>query len=181
MTRAFVAVRLPEVVLDAIAIRVAGVTIPGRRTAPAQWHLTLQFLGDDADVGAVAAALEGLDAETGAARVGGAGVFSDSGRGQVLWLGLAAGADVVERIADAVILRTGPLGYERDPRPFRPHITLARCRQPTDLRDVVDLLGAEPVGPAWSVDAVTLYESRLRSAGPEYVERATIPIATRSS
>ena len=61
MTRAFVAVRLPDAVLDAVAHRLAELSVPGRRTTRDQWHLTLQFLGDDADVDAVVAALDGLD------------------------------------------------------------------------------------------------------------------------
>ena len=76
MTRAFVAVSPPDAVLDAVAARAAGVTIPGRPTTRDQWHVTLQFLGNRADVDAVAAALIGLDAERGTARLGGAGALS---------------------------------------------------------------------------------------------------------
>jgi RNA 2',3'-cyclic 3'-phosphodiesterase len=67
----------------------------------------------------------------------------------------------------------GPLGYPPEERPYHPHVTLARCKAPTDLRTAVAALGAEPVGPAWMVDEVVLFESRTRREGAEYVERAT--------
>jgi RNA 2',3'-cyclic 3'-phosphodiesterase len=181
VTRAFVAARLPEPVLDAVAAAVACVSVPGRATTRDQWHVTLQFLGDNADVDAVVSALDGLEARRGVARVGGAGAFPDARHAHVLWLGLAEGADVIARLADAVSERTAGLGYERDVRPFRPHVTLARGKAPTDLRGIIAALGAGPVGPAWDVDAVSVYESRRGSGGATYVERATIPIVHRAS
>ena len=178
MTRAFVAVRLPEPVLGAIAGCVDHVTVSGRATTREQWHLTLQFLGDDADVEAVARALGGLEAIGGRAQIGGAGAFPDERRARVLWLGLAEGTAVVTRLAAAVATRLAPLGHAADPRPYRPHLTLARYRAPTDVHDLVGVLGRERVGPAWDLDAVTVYESRRRPDGAEYVARATIPLGT---
>jgi RNA 2',3'-cyclic 3'-phosphodiesterase len=176
VTRAFVAVRVPEAVLDAVANRVSDLAVPGRRTAREQWHLTLQFLGNDADVDAVAAALDGIEEPRARARIGGAGAFPDARRALVLWLGLVVGAEPVARLARSVIERTAPLGYVADDRPFLPHLTLARCAAPTDLRSMIASLGDAPIGPAWDIDAVTVYESRLQPGGPEYVERATVSL-----
>ena len=175
MTRAFVAVRLPAVVLDAVAERVADLTIPGgRATTRDQWHLTLQFLGNHADLDAVIGAFDGFDVPGGRVRLGGAGAFPSARRGRVLWLGLAEGTDVVARLASGVAQCLAPLGYEGDTRPFRPHLTLARSARPSDLRAPVAALGRDPVGPGWEVGVLTVYESRLRSEGARYLERATI-------
>jgi 2'-5' RNA ligase len=174
VTRAFVAVRVPEAVLDAVDARLADLVVPGRRTTRAQWHLTLQFLGDGAHVDEVAAALEGISAAPDPARVGGAGAFPDARRALVFWLGLAEGSALLAGLAGAVGERLAPLGYEADPRPFVPHLTLARLRVPTDLRSTIATFGDAAIGPAWEVDAVTVYESRLRSEGAEYAERSTI-------
>jgi 2'-5' RNA ligase len=176
VTRAFVAVRLPGAVLDSIAARVSDVSIPRRRTTREQWHLTLQFLGDDVDVNAVIAALDGIDALRGRARLGGAGAFPDAKRAHVLWLGLLEGTDVLARIATAVQKRTAALDHESDSRPFRPHLTLARFRDATNLRTVIDGVGDDPVGPAWDVDAITVYESQRLADGAHYIERAQIPL-----
>jgi len=176
VTRAFVAVRVPELVLDAIAGRVSDLALPGRRTQREQWHLTLQFLGNSADVDAVATALGGITGPRASARIGGAGAFPDVRRARVLWLGLLNGAETLSALAGAVSERMAPLGHAAEARPFRPHVTLARYRAPTDVRAAVAAIGDAPVGPGWEVDALTVYESRLRSDGAEYVARATIPI-----
>jgi 2'-5' RNA ligase len=176
LTRAFVAVRLPEAVLDAVAERTAGVAVPDRRTTRDQWHLTLQFLGNRADVDAVAAALAGIDVAPFGARIGGTGAFPRAARATVLWLGVAEGADALADLADAVMTRTERLGHDRDPRPYRPHLTLARCRTPTDLRETVAALGDDPVGPRWRVDAVAVFESDTRRDGARYTPRALIEL-----
>lgn len=168
--------RLPDAVLDAVANRVSEVSLPGRRTTRDQWHLTLQFLGDRADIDEVAAALEGIEAAPGRARIGGAGAFPDARHGRFLWLGMTEGASVLARIAERVADRTAALGYDLEPRPFRPHLTLARCRVPIDLRRVITAIGSEPVGPAWEVDAVSVFESFREADGARYEERATIAL-----
>jgi 2'-5' RNA ligase len=176
LTRAFVAVELPAAVLDAVEQRTAGITVPGRRATRDQWHLTLQFLGNRADVDAVTRALVGIDVAPFGARLGCAGAFPRAARGTVLWLGVTDGTEWLARLADAVMERTEPLGYERDERPYRPHLTLARCRAPTDLRETIAALGDDPVGPAWRVDAVTVFESRTQPDGARHAPRAVIPL-----
>jgi 2'-5' RNA ligase len=176
LTRAFVAVRLPDTVLDAVAERTAAIDAPGRRTTREQWHLTLQFLGNRADVDAVTAALGDLDVAAGPAQLGGAGAFPRASRGTVLWLGVTEGSELLAQLAGAVVQRTARLGYEPDDRPYRPHLTLARCRSPQNLRSVIASIGDEPVGPPWRVDAVTVFESETRAEGARYLERATIAL-----
>ena len=176
MTRAFVAVALPDAVLDAVAERAAKLTIPGRPTTRDQWHVTLQFLGNRADVDAVIGALSGLEVEGGTARLGGAGAFPRPARGSVLWLGFVEGGPVMQRLAEAVMQRTESLGYERDDRPYQPHLTLARCRTPSDLRSVVAAIGDGPVGPAWTIGSLTVYESKTHRDGAQYIPRGTLAL-----
>jgi RNA 2',3'-cyclic 3'-phosphodiesterase len=176
VTRAFVAVQLPGAVLDAVVRATSEVWVPGRSTTRDQWHLTLQFLGDHADVDGVIAALDGLDADRGRVRIGGAGAFPDPRRARVLWLGLAEGADVLARLAGAVEARTARLGHARETRPFRPHITLARFAAASDVHGLISEIGDDPIGPAWDIDAVSVFESRRDAGGASYIERATIPL-----
>ena len=177
MTRAFVAVQLPYDVLGAISRKTEGLQIHGGRTMKVwQWHLTLQFLGDDADIGAVAAALDGFSVAGGRVQLGGAGAFPSARRARVLWLGVIDGNDVLARLAAGVGERMARIGYEPDARPFRPHLTLVRCAAPTDVRAPIAAFGAEPVGPAWDVDTMTVFESDLRPEGARYIERATVPL-----
>jgi 2'-5' RNA ligase len=177
VTRAFVAVRLPYDVLSAVAVRTDGLAIRGgRATTLDQWHLTLQFLGDDADVDAVAAALDGFSVPGGRVQLGGAGAFPNARRARVLWVGLAEGSDVLARLARGVAECLAHIGYEPEARPLRPHLTLVRCASPTDVRAPIAAFGSDPVGPAWIVDAVCVYESQLRREGARYFERVSVPL-----
>jgi RNA 2',3'-cyclic 3'-phosphodiesterase len=177
VTRAFVAVKLPLDVLSAVQSRTSGLEIRGGRVTPVlQWHLTLQFLGNDADLDAVIAALDGFDVAGGRVRLGGAGGFPNARRGRILWIGVAEGADVFARLAGGVARRLAPFGFEPDTHEFRPHLTLARYPSPTDLRVPVAALGAESFGGSWRVDELTVFESQLRDDGPRYLERATVPL-----
>jgi 2'-5' RNA ligase len=177
VTRAFVAVALPAEVLAAVSVRTEALKIRGaRKMTRDQWHLTLQFLGDDADIEAVSSALNGFSVRGGRVRLGGAGAFPNAHRGRVLWIGVAEGGDVLVRLAHGVGACLAPAGYDPDARPFRPHLTIVRCASPTDLREPVASLGAEPIGGDWSVDELTVYESVLRREGARYVERATVPL-----
>ena len=45
-------------------------------------------------------------------------------------------------------------------RKYRPHVTLARCRMPADVRSIVDDLSGYQ-GPAWAVEEIYLIRSTL--------------------
>jgi 2'-5' RNA ligase len=178
--RAFVAVEPPAPVLDAVDAAIAAVEhdVAGARwTTRAQHHITLQFLGNRADVDAVADALRALAVCAGDVRVGGAGAFPSERRGRVLWAGIAEGTALLAQLAAAVGALLLPLGHEPEAREYHPHLTLARCKTPTDLRPAVAALRDHDFGDAWRVDRVVLYESNVRRTGAEYTERASIPLA----
>ena len=187
--RAFVAVEAPEAVrreLGRLARALRLDETPGLRlTRPESLHLTLSFLGDveARSVGIIADALS--DAVYGLrpfeVRLGRAGTFPERGAPRVLWVGLAgdlpALADLQERIAGAM----SALGYARERRPFRPHLTLGRFRPnaPADVRRrAAEALRAGD-GPApirMRMEEVVLMRSTLLPTGAVYqrLERARL-------
>ena len=178
--RAFVAVVPSDEVLDAIKAATAPLrgSVPDARwTMRDQWHVTLQFLGNHVDLDAVATALGALSEAGGDARLGGGGAFPAEGRGRVLWLGVAEGAELVGRLATAVGALLAPVGYEPDTRPFHAHLTLARLKAPSDLREVVVAFDGMAIGPAWPVGEVVLFQSHTRRTGAEYEQVARIALA----
>jgi RNA 2',3'-cyclic 3'-phosphodiesterase len=180
MTRAFVAIRPPPRVLDAIEARLAPVAMPGGRIASRdQWHITVQFLGADAELSAVATAFEHEPLDLGAAeiRFGGADALVSRRRARILALVLNEGAEWVRELAAQVERRLAPLGHVRAAREelLRPHLTLARFRRPSDLRPLCVAVGPEPIGPAWRVEEVVLYESVLCRQGAQHAARARVP------
>jgi 2'-5' RNA ligase len=173
MSRAFVAVVPPDEVLDAVAGALGKPDVPGARFARReQWHLTLQFLGNQVDLDDVAGALGDLALRSGPVRLGGFGAFPNERRGRVLWLGVVEGAPLLAQLAAAVGVLLEARGYPPEDRDHHPHVTLARCKAPTDLRATLAALGPDPVGPEWVVGDVVLFESLTRSTGAKYMERA---------
>lgn len=172
--RLFVAVRPPADVLEAVEEVVA----PARRalvgprwTTPDQWHLTIQFLGQvpDEQVTDVSRALESVSKiQPFPVRLGGGGAFPRVSRGRVIWLGVTAGAEGVADLARAVNVALAPLGFEPEEHEYHAHLTLARLKVPGDVGPAVETLGDGPVGGAFVVSEVVLYQSRLSRAGARY-------------
>jgi 2'-5' RNA ligase len=172
VTRAFVAVRPPDVVLDEVerlAARARDAVAGARWTRREQWHLTIQFLGNRAELDAVTGALRALRHPAGELRLGGVGAFPSARRARVLWVGTATGTEWLDALAAAVGTLLVPAGHPPEERQFHGHLTLARLDPPADLRDPLGALAAADVGPPWTATEVVLYESRQRRSGAEYV------------
>ncbi|MCE9595011.1 MAG: RNA 2',3'-cyclic phosphodiesterase [Planctomycetes bacterium] len=133
--RLFVALMLePELgaaVFHAVEPALAGAEL--RRHAPGELHLTLFFLGATGtdvaerlkvDLAAVAARHTALDL-----RLTRAGAFPEPGRERVLWIGVderrAGPLVALQADVEAVCVAAGAT---REPRTWRPHVTVARRR-----------------------------------------------------
>jgi RNA 2',3'-cyclic 3'-phosphodiesterase len=184
--RLFVAIDLDDVARAAIAQtqrRLAEILDTDRSlkwVSPAHMHLTLAFLGEIAEP-VVPAIVENLslniDARPFTAVFRNLGVFPPRGAPRVLWLGVGDGASDVVGAQRVVADRVADAGVALDRRPFHPHLTLARWRssRPKDARRAL-AVGPETPTARVDVDHVTLYQSRLTSAGPVYTSlaRATL-------
>lgn len=161
--RLFVALEPPPAVLDEVEAALA----PVRPQAPhlrwarrEQWHITLAFLGEVAD-----ATLEDLAVRL--ARVAHRHAplalgFAGAGRfdGRVLWSGVRGDREHLRRLAVATSAAARRAGIGMEDRRFRPHLTLARAREPVDLRPWVEALGSF-AGRSWTASELHLVRSRL--------------------
>jgi RNA 2',3'-cyclic 3'-phosphodiesterase len=144
---------------------------------PHNLHFTVKFLGE-----VTPAALERvrvclaapIPTPAFALTVSGLGVFPSSGPARVIWLGLSEGAAALAAVHDAIELRLAAIGFEPEHRPFRSHLTLGRVKTSIGAAGR-QALARVPVGVVGRcrVAHITLFESRLSSAGPTYtvVER----------
>lgn len=184
--RLFVALVPPEAALDPIrrvVERKRGYLPKARWVRGERLHLTLAFLGevDPARVGSLAAALIERVAEMPSfrARLAAAGAFPPAGRVRVVWAGFEPAAELAA-LAAAVRRAVGEAGLVCDDKPFRPHLTLARCPEPwrPEARAELEslLAGAGEVG--FEVDCVALVESVLGPGGPTYTTRAEARLGT---
>lgn len=188
--RCFVAVDLSPAVRDAVAaaqarLREVASGADVRWVQPAQFHVTLQFLGRvaDAEVPRVVDALRdpSRTAPSLALAVRGLGAFPTVRRPRVVWAGLAGDVEALARVAAAVGAALGPLGFTPEARPFSAHLTLGRVRSPRALRALIaalDAAGDVALG-TWIAAEIVLYESRLRPTGAIYDAVARLPMGAR--
>lgn len=183
--RAFIAIELPADIgraLAALQKRLGGHGLNLRWVRPQNIHLTLKFLGDiEADrIPAISAAMQGVADASPAFQlaVQGLGVFPGIRRARVLWTGLGGATEELlalhRRLEDAL----ADLGMERENRPFKGHLTLARIKKPVDPGKLLDALQAEGsfAGLPLAVNELVLFRSRLRPTGAEYTVLARCPI-----
>lgn len=180
MIRAFVSIRPPEDALQPLVAAQAGLPV-GRLVAPENLHLTLAFLGD-VDAAAVAPLAEALRARAAGvpgftARLAGAGAFPPHGPVRVIWAGLEPEADLA-RLAAAVRAAVGDAGLAADDKPFRAHLTLARCPEPwrAEARAALAGLLGPLEGTLLPAERIALIESVLGPAGPTYRELVQVAL-----
>jgi len=186
MSRAFVAIELPDELCRALAIVQAHargqLASAINSTVKVQWvslesmHLTLKFLGDikEVQVPMIGEALERVAREQASFEVdaSGAGVFPDARAPRVVWVGLKGAVDRLAQLAAAIESALTPLGFPSNSTPFAPHLTVARVKE--GQRDLGRALAAGKfleqvarVGPLL-VRSIALMRSELNPAGSVY-------------
>ena len=100
----------------------------------------------------------------------GAGSFPSPRKPRVIWAGIQAGVGELKKLLACSLRVTEPLGFERENRPFRAHVTLGRVKDPRKSSDIsihLDQLRDVDLGKC-QIDSVHLVTSELRPSGPIY-------------
>ena len=183
--RVFLAIDPPEAVLKKIAAIQEALrkNIHGSISwvRPQGIHLTLKFFGDIGrkDIGEISRLVSGHAAASRELKldVQGLGVFPNSRRPRVLWIGV--GGDVVRLIdlQQAIDRGLEACGFKREERPFRAHLTLARIKSPQGLAGIDKTLAEKGPESAGSFEAkgLTLFKSDLTPKGAIYTVLADFP------
>jgi 2'-5' RNA ligase len=149
---------------------------------PQNLHLTLKFLGDVpvAGIDSVFQVIRqtAVQFPTAALPVRGLDAFPRAQRPRVLVLSLADPEGVAHGIAERLEDDLATLGFQRDRRRFKPHITLGRAKRHARLPDVEPLLESIDVSPVQELymDALTVFQSELSSSGATYTVMAEEPL-----
>lgn len=172
--RLFTAIDLPEDVRDRLAALIGRL----RPSARLKWsvatnlHITTKFIGEwPADrLPELVAALRGVpDRAPVDIAIRGLGWFPNPRAPRVFWAGVEAGP-ALEGLARGTDQALAGLGIAREDRPFSPHLTLARIKEPVPLdrlRDAISSLQSVEFGQ-FTADRFCLYESRLHPSGSVY-------------
>ncbi|MBR5768912.1 MAG: RNA 2',3'-cyclic phosphodiesterase [Clostridia bacterium] len=121
--RLFVAIEFPQELKDALASVITSLKEQGARanfTRRENMHLTLAFIGETPRLADAKAALDTVKAAPFRVALEGSGAFGD-----VFWVGAHHNPDM-QRLAGKVRDALRAAGFTLDPKPFKPHITIAR-------------------------------------------------------
>jgi len=186
MIRSFIAIELPEetrqkfvAIQEQLKRSRAGV----RWVKPASIHLTLKFLGNilPAQVDDIAAATEQLlrDEPTITLCAAGLGVFPSTRRPRVIWVGLRGEIERLANIQAGLEKALEPLGFAREGRGFRPHLTIGRVRDRHRLQALIEAMSTLelPEFNSFDADEIILYKSDLRPTGAIYTKLHRMPLA----
>lgn len=175
--RTFIAIDLDDSLkraLEALAGELRLLARSVRWIGASGMHLTLKFLGEisEADAARVSSVLEevaprhqifGLVLE-------GTGTFPSGGRDpRVLWVGVASGPPLLA-LQEDIERELEKLGFEREKRPFHPHLTLGRVKFPSRLDHLVQEMRKhkDQRFGEMSVQKFTFFQSTLKPSGAEY-------------
>jgi 2'-5' RNA ligase len=171
--RCFIVIGLPQATIDTLeavscelSSRVEGV----RWVKPQNIHLTLRFLGDVEEnrLNAIRGVIDNVSSEHGTLHfdLDEIGAFPNSGKARVIWVGLSGdllGLNALQRdISDAM----ETCGFEPEPRPFRPHLTLGRARDPIVLPAIDEMVSSAP----FEGTRLRLIRSELGQGGARYTD-----------
>ena len=141
---------------------------------PAQFHLTLKFLGNcsDMQLSALRTALEetARGHPTFGLNFDGIGFFKSGSSLKVLWLGVSEGKERVKSLAIDLNEACSAFGFAQEVKPFHPHLTLARSKDSIAARTLESVLRQIPppaLGPVL-IEKVSLIQSVLSPQGPHY-------------
>jgi 2'-5' RNA ligase len=157
-----------------------------RWPSPDKWHVTLAFLGevDESKLAELGVRLERAAARHDSQRllISGGGAFPSPAKARTLIARIeSADGDLTRLVALARSVAAGARRAGAPPpdegRRYRPHLTLARTKQPADLGGLVAALGG-PHGTPWLAAEIELVESRLGPA-PDYRTIGSWPLRMR--
>ncbi|MBW2515575.1 MAG: RNA 2',3'-cyclic phosphodiesterase [Deltaproteobacteria bacterium] len=181
--RSFVAIDLPETVRTAIGAAQETLKSYGFRVKwvrPENIHLTLKFLGNievnrtDAIVNAMTLTAKGCNALRLIAS--GMGVFPNSRRPRVIWVGLGGQLDDLKSLQHTLDAHLADLGFPAEMRPFKGHLTLGRVKG----KIAADRLQAALAkfnsfeSEAFEANEITLFKSELHPTGAVYTRVAQV-------
>ncbi|RPJ17189.1 MAG: RNA 2',3'-cyclic phosphodiesterase [Desulfobacteraceae bacterium] len=183
--RAFVALKLPANTISAIK-RVQEDfkrhRFPVRWVRPENVHLTIKFFGDipKNDVTKIDAAMKSCAGDYAPLSLSakGAGIFPGIARPRIIWAGISGETFHLLDLRNSLEKRFEEIGFKKEERPFKGHLTIGRFREKADTGKLLEALKKvrnfeSEMFVAWNL---YLYKSDLKPEGPVYTELLKVPL-----
>src|ERR1041384_5164250 len=176
--RVFCAVEIPDGLRSRVAERLRRLRaeFPDVRASwekPEKLHVTLKFLGDvepaRVEVWSSAAARAVTNLEPFELTIEEPGTFPPHGQPRVLWLGIVDASGRLALMQRALETECAAVGFPRESRAFKPHLTLARVRSPQGARELAAAHRETPFAPQrFQVSELVVMRSELGPGGSRY-------------
>lgn len=174
--RLFIALPLEKSVKDELDKLIATLK---RQGGPVKWvkaeniHLTLRFLGETND-NLVSDIKHHIDEVVNTHRkvqtsINNLGGFPNLNRPRVIWVGIEQNLDALRKMANDIEHRMRSLGFEKETKPFKAHLTLGRVRDPKGLDNLTNFMKDYRLEEMPLLfDRIVLFKSTLTPQGPIY-------------
>jgi 2'-5' RNA ligase len=145
-------------------------------------HLTLKFLGSipaeeleklARGIAPVVAARNPFEL-----RVHGLGCFPSSHKPRVIWVGIDRGGGEASSLQKVIEDTAAEIGFPREARPFKPHLTLGRVRTPIGRSSFIQVMEKQKeveIG-TFLAREVYLFKSELKPSGAVYTKLQAFPM-----
>ena len=185
--RTFIAIKLPDAVTTSISevqerIRSHGIKL--RWVKPENIHITLKFLGDikEDDIESVTAVIYDSAKSRGPISLcaKGIGVFPGLKRPRVVWVGIAGQLESLLGLKNSLEQGLEGLGFDKDKRPYRGHLTLGRVKGRIDPKKLGGALKQCDgfTSETFCAENVVFFKSELKPTGAVYTALARVPLGT---
>lgn len=174
LTRSFICLPLPDEMKSALGPWVTGLKAENpclRWVRPDQYHITLKFCGG-LTRGQIDALTENMGRElekSGPGKILLApalpGAFPSLRSARVFFLGIGGETKKIENMAAVAETAAAAAGIPEETRAFRPHVTLARAKNPCPVKTLP--FGEDPA-QVWRAEKIQFLKSELGPRGPVY-------------
>ncbi len=184
--RAFLALAPPREILDQIGL--VQKRLKQQWRVGVRWvnsndlHLTLKFFGGITarEIGVIRAAVGEVTVHAAPLALTACqlGVFSNTKKPRVIWLGLQGDVAPLNRLQRDIDVRLAGCGFDIEARPFRPHLTLGRLKAPQTLSGLEDFVaqGAEFAAGSFVTSELVLMKSELTPQGAVHTALERFPL-----
>ena len=140
---------------------------------PEKLHLTLKFLGetDETQLLGLREAVKESAKQFSEfkLRISKTGAFPSEKNARILWLGIKDEMKSLLKLNETLEIECERSGFVREKRSFKPHLTIARLREPQKSNLLIERhLKSDFVSEEFAVSEIVIYESHLQKTGSIY-------------
>lgn len=175
--RSFIAIELDEEIKQTLASLIEKLKASGadvKWVKPENIHLTLKFLGhiSKEKIDGIKRILDNAKDIFKPFRIilSDLGAFPKPSYPRVIWVGIKDGENNSKKIYDFMEKGLEKIGFQKEERPFSPHLTIGRVKSPKNresLKSNIENL-KNSLTKSLDVGHITLFQSTLTPGGPIY-------------